>query len=177
MSLLNNMPGRRETESRYAKQLLHGIPSVSDMDKLYTFTFVRNPASRVLSAFLEKSSKHDMRRKHLCLKGEPGTTSGFQYFLDGLKDGQLRHNVHWAPQTAILPYDVAKYNFVGRYESLEADLMTCLTRLYGVKVSMHNVLSHRTDASELTNQFVGRRERDLIAKLYEADFEAFYPEG
>lgn len=177
VSLLNNMPGREETDSEYAKQLLQGIPSVSDMDKLHTFTFVRHPASRTLSAFLDKSRADGMRRKHLCLRGEPGTISGFRYFLDGLKDGQLLHDLHWAPQTAILPYDVAKYDFVGRYELLEADLMTCLTRLYGDEASIHNALSRRTNASGMTNQFVGKCERDLIAKLYETDFEAFYPQG
>jgi len=177
MSLLNNMPGRGETDSGFAKLLLQGIPHVSDMDKLHTFTFVRNPASRVLSAFLDKSRADAMRSKHQCLRGEPGTMSGFRFFLDGLKDGQLLDNLHWAPQTAILPYDVAKYDFVGRYESLEADLTICLTRLYGEEASIHNNFSHRTDASGMTNQFVGKGERDLIAKLYESDFEAFYPQG
>ena len=80
MWLLNNMPGRGETDSGYAKQLLQDIVSVSDMDKPHTFTFVRNPASRVISAFLDKSRAGGMRPKHLCLRGEPGTMSGFQYF-------------------------------------------------------------------------------------------------
>ena len=179
MSLLNNMPGNRcaETNIRYAKQSLHGIPAMNEMHRLFTFTFVRHPASRCLSAFLDKSRADNLRRTYPCLSGEPGTVNGFRYFLDGLQNGQLTDNMHWAPQTTILPYDLARYDFVGKFENLEADLTVCLVRLFDGTPKIHSAFQHRTDAAGKVSEYLGKRERDQIARLYEADFEAFYPDG
>ncbi len=179
LSLLNNMPGNRcaETNIRYAKQSLHGIPAMDELNRLFKFTFVRHPASRCLSAFLDKCRAENLRRAYPCLSGEPGTANGFRYFLDGLQDGQLMDNLHWAPQTKILPYDFTRYDFVGKFENLEADLTICLSRLFDGTPQIHSVFERRTDAASRVNDYLGKRERDQIARLYEADFEAFYPDG
>lgn len=79
MSLLTNMAlnSKVELSSIQAKRALKGIPRMSEMDRLYVFTFVRHPASRALSAFMNKSRCEELRRRHACLAGEPGTIQGF----------------------------------------------------------------------------------------------------
>lgn len=160
-----------------AKRILHGIPSQRELEKMFVFTFVRHPVSRTLSAFLDKSRDENFRSKYPCMRVEPGTPEGFAGFLNQLADGQLYDNIHWAPQTSILPYDLAKYSFVGKFENLEADLSHCLAEIFGVDTHSHSHTPNRTGASEAVASFVGKRERRIIETLFKQDFEQFYPGG
>jgi dermatan 4-sulfotransferase 1 len=165
----------KTVDSETAKLILQGIPSIEELERMFVFTFVRHPVTRTLSAYLDKCLDQGFRRKHKCLQGSIGTPAGFANFLDQLADGQLLDNIHWAPQTSILPWKLDRYDFIGRFENLNEDLGFCLNHIFPGKsiITLHN--PHRTGADEKLRGFVGKRQQQLIEQLYSADFERFYP--
>jgi dermatan 4-sulfotransferase 1 len=163
-----------------AKRLLHGIPEASKLPSLYTFTVVRHPASRVLSAYLHKSPSSQMHEAFPYLSRSPGTREGFRYFLEALTDGALFDDIHWAPQTRILPWDYNRYSFIGHAERLSTELKLCMAEIFDkedTEVEIVTADRHRTNAQDMISEFVGASEQNLIEKLYERDYEAFYPNG
>jgi hypothetical protein len=154
--------------------LLNKIPHPDALRDCFVFTFVRHPVSRILSAFLDKSRRPGFPEKHPMLRFEPGTVAGFTHFLSYLEDGALLDDLHWAPQVDILPHKIGSYNFIGRFESFEADLDYCLRRINGECVSIRNSRPHRTDANAKLDEYVTARERRILERLYEKDFEQFY---
>ncbi len=101
--------------------LQSGVIFPSQMERYFTFTFVRNPFTRVLSAYLDKVTSTNPKFKKLLWVD--GRAISFRAFLERLDDGWLMKNVHWAPQSALIPLDAARLNFV-RYtvDALEAAL-------------------------------------------------------
>lgn len=160
-----------------AKRLLHGLPDVKTLPSLFTFTFVRHPVARLVSAYLHKSPEARMQAVYPYFRIKPGTTDGFRHFLDCLDDGALHDDIHWAPQTGILPWDHSRYSFIGKVETIDRDLPALIDQLYGKPAGITNARSHRTDAASKVPDIIGRAERARIEKLYAADFDAFYPEG
>ena len=79
----------------------------------FKFTFVRNPYSRVLSAYLDKVG----RRKHQGLRflawaeanNQPASFLGFCRYLDA---GGLFLDMHWAPQVEILCLPLECFDFI-----------------------------------------------------------------
>ena len=107
------------------RNLKMALLSRERLKNCYKFTFIRNPFSRVLSAYLDKI--------------EPGKTKfrndldindrelSFLEFLKLLDDGYLTSNIHWAPQAYVVPQHPSKLDFIGRVENLEADLQEVMT--------------------------------------------------
>jgi hypothetical protein len=143
----------------------------------YKFTFVRNPFSRVLSAYLDKVvSGNPKIRRYL---GTDDRAFSFLEFLKRLEDGYLTANVHWAPQSIIVTLPPERLDFVGRVETLEADLRQVMSRVFGGTAENRIVQrSHgMTAASRRVDEMYGAEERRLVEKMYARDFELFYPNG
>jgi len=130
--------------------------------RYFCFTFVRNPYTRVLSAYLDKIAS-----------AEPGNypyvtaTLGkadisqvaFPDFIAFLEKGGLFSNVHWAPQTSILPIDTKLIAFIGKVENLQSDLTRLINQIPGLS-PFNAVVTHEQ----------GRRNSDaLISEYYDAD--------
>jgi hypothetical protein len=156
------------------KFLKSGIIFESQLARYFTFTFVRNPFARALSAYLDKIQPVSSRFRADLLLDE--TPTSFREFLERLADGFLMANVHWAPQSAVIPVHPSRLNFVGRVETLEEDLAEVLNRIFGG--SNHEIVSRtvgvKSSGSRL-REFYGGVETELVRKLYARDFELFYP--
>jgi hypothetical protein len=159
-----------------AQRRLHAIPMPDQISEAFSFTFVRDPLNRVVSAYLDKSREPKFVRKYPYLGGAPATQDGFHYFLDALADGHLMDNLHWAPQADMLPIPPNDFEFIGKLETLEQDLRYCLTQIFGTDRAMRSHRPHKTKAKALAEEYVGHRQRKQIASLYAKDFEAFYPD-
>lgn len=138
----------------------------------FSFTFVRDPAARVLSCYLDKiATPQEVYRKELATGMAP---MSFPEFLRRLDDGHLLANAHWAPQTALLPS--APLDYVGRVETLQADLRFLAGRLFGIEdMAMVTKEAGRSNSAALLAQYCGPGERRLIERLYARDYDAFYP--
>jgi hypothetical protein len=141
----------------------------------FVFTVVRNPFSRVLSAYLDKvgRQRHQGRRflawaeRH----GQPGDFLGFCRFLEA---GGLDLDMHWAPQADILCLPLSRFDFIGRVESLERDLSEVLGRLFGLRaVAASQRRGTTTNATDRLAEAYGPEQRQIIARLYRRDFELF----
>jgi len=141
--------------------------------KAFTFTFVRDPRTRLLSCYLDKIMKgRPVYRHDLGMDLKP---MSFLDFMSRLGDGYLQANPHWAPQSDLIPS--GELDYVGHVETLQADLQALIDRLFGLadfKVVTKEV--DRTNSAAQLAQYYGPAEDALVRKLFARDFERFYPE-
>ncbi|WP_144392581.1 sulfotransferase family protein [Pleionea sediminis] len=169
MGTLASLALEREVTSREAKKLFRYPSSLSrkeveEFEKLYKFTVVRDPYTRVLSAFLNK------------IKGKKENANvEFADFIQSLESGLLYKNAHWAPQASLLLIPIDKFDFIGKTENLEHDLNFILMELNlphseGV---IRNTLVHATNANEKLKKYYSPELAQRVYKLYKNDFELF----
>jgi chondroitin 4-sulfotransferase 11/chondroitin 4-sulfotransferase 13/dermatan 4-sulfotransferase 1 len=155
------------------------------------YTFVRNPYTRVLSAYLNKirpfegtasplghkdhfkkvyQAVEDHRLESLTAETEPSLYS-FLHWL--AHSGHVfTENEHWAPQTKILQLPVDRYDFVGRFENIRTDAKRLLKELdCDIDFpSQKDIRFPPTEASRQIQQYFGRREKMLTEAIYSEDF-------
>ena len=156
----------------YPKYALHGVPHLDELSKLFIFTVVRHPVTRTLSAYLDKGRKKKIKRKYGLYHKDENKQFTFEDFLIKLKDGFLHDEIHWAPQTDILPYDLSKYNYIGKFENLENDLNFILESIFETPIPMATVDHHATHAGSRSKD-LSKKEIRHLRDLYESDFNAF----
>lgn len=144
------------------------------------FSFVRNPYSRVLSAYLDKLVGNEWeRRRHLHMFGfEQGARPEFSEFLRRLARIHDRdRDIHYITQTRLtgrLPG--LCLDFVGRFEDFAQDFRLLKSRFYadeGTEDYQSFGKLHSTDADEKTARFYGTEERKIVQDIYAADFAVF----
>ncbi|HVZ91621.1 MAG TPA: sulfotransferase family protein [Rhizomicrobium sp.] len=142
----------------------------------FRFCFVRNPYGRILSAYLDKLVRSERERpQSLASLGlAPEARPSFLDFLELLADAEpSRFDVHWARQVDLLTPHLIAYDFIGRFESFDADFSTVLRRIGRGPDWIADARRHRTDASAQMDRWIGPPERALIERIYAADFDAY----
>ena len=146
-----------------------------------TFCFVRNPYTRVLSAYLDKFGANLERRilfmKELGIE-DPGPSPeiSFAEFLElAAKQEAGAMNAHWRPQSYHLIDDDIRYDMIGRFETFSRDFTDILARI-DVEISKFFVAAdeHKTGveasfAKHYSDPLCGR----LVRQMYAEDFERF----
>jgi hypothetical protein len=151
---------------------------VERFEHLFKFTFVRNPYSRVLSAYLDKIVKDDEPgRRRKMRKALSGEAPSFEDFVRWLAKGGLYEDVHWAPQSSILVIPVERFDFVGKLERLEDDFQRVMENLpascRGGGGAVQTFAPHSTGAGDKESAYYTKELREIIARLYREDFELF----
>jgi hypothetical protein len=144
------------------------------LSEYYKFTFVRNPITRVSSAYLDKIKNIDKPQRRIVEKAldkKQGEEISFDEFLFYLENGGLRSNGHWAPQADFLVFEPADYDKVGKVENLANDLNEITKKLFD-KTEVVNVQQHRTNSGEHARSLNGV-VIDRIYNLYKSDFDNF----
>ncbi|GAB4263642.1 MAG: hypothetical protein Kow0013_10220 [Pararhodobacter sp.] len=152
---------------------------VSELDRYAVLVTVRNPYSRVLSAFLDKFRFERYRKKH----GDFALTpEGFGAFLTWLDRGGLMRDPHWDLQTKLIALPLDRYDAVFRFESLRTDALAFLASRGLVVPEGALAGEHKGDAGKETGAssrmaaFYTPERAELVARLYAADFAALgYP--
>ncbi|MFO8236869.1 MAG: sulfotransferase family protein [Prochlorococcaceae cyanobacterium] len=167
---------RQDPKHRFQRPLLLSSREVRRLERdAFVFTFVRNPFSRVLSAYLDKVGRrrHQGRRFLAWAQehGQPGDFLGFCRFLEA---GGLQLDMHWAPQSEILCLPLSRFDLIGRVETLEHDLPEVLERLFGKwNAAPSQRRGTTTNAADQLQEAYGAEQRQIIARLYRRDFELF----
>lgn len=155
--------------------------------------FVRNPWTRILSAYRSTiehvqetdPSQHLSRfafdtldaakahcRAHGLLESNgPGLTFGeFLHYLEICPPADM--NEHWQPQTLVAGLDDIRYNFVGRFEHLEADAER-LTRMLGLPPFFAPRVVPKTDSSQkdILSTYYTAERLDQVARIYAREIE------
>lgn len=149
----------------------------------FTFMFVRNPYSRVLSAFSNKLfqnsfyiTKFGPKVRALSDFGNIDFT-GFCRFLD---KGGLYRDAHWAPQVSFAWPSVRRIDFVGRLERLDDGLRHVFNVIYGcsdvldeLDLSGFRSGPRATDAEKRIQREYSDEALEIVSRLYDRDFRAF----
>jgi hypothetical protein len=143
--------------------------------RYFHFSVVRNPYGRVLSAYLDKYQEGD---KHRAAYGDrvasyDGGAISFRAFCRYLADGGEAENAHWMRQSRIL--DLAdRMDFVGKLESLDADLEAIFARIGGAGPDqVPRAGPPATAASSKVRQYYDAECASLVERVYREDFERF----
>jgi hypothetical protein len=184
---------RNKSKMQYLSIMKNGKDLLYSSD-IKKYTVVRNPYSRILSAYKNKieyfkmeyadASKYpffyDIYLKVRDFKKKLTTDSKEVSFLDFLlwmqnsKDYSAK-NEHWISQYDILEPEHVHFDFIGRFENLNQDSEFILKQL-GCDISFpshEDVRFPPTNASNQLSKYYSDRERDLVQKIYAKDFEAF----
>jgi hypothetical protein len=150
--------------------------------KYFLFTFVRNPYSRLLSAYLDKindnSRKYEATRKKIIEFSLNGEVT-FDAFVTYLENGGLCENPHWVPQSLMLPISVSEIGFIGKVENIDSDLGVLINRLFGDDVYLEIISRqhNRYGAQQLVSDYFTENIKDRVYALYQIDFDNFkYPQ-
>ncbi|MFU8779885.1 MAG: sulfotransferase family 2 domain-containing protein [Kiritimatiellia bacterium] len=165
----------RKEAKRKSKTLLDlSLAELRSLDPLHLFVVIRNPYSRVLSAFLDKFRDESYRRRYGTFDLTP---DGFGQFLVWVERGGLTRNGHWNLQTSrMISSKLETYDTVIRFERFRDELVDmlrardiaipedCLRELYP------SDQTKRTDASTKLHAYYNAERRDRVASIYASDF-------
>lgn len=154
-----------------------GFLDVFESGNYFVFAFVRNPFSRVLSAYLDKMSRDSTERRAINkLLGRPAEVEpSFQEFVTAVSMQSTDDmDPHWRPQTACLRTDRIAYSFIGKFETLQSDLEKVDDALGGVLTRhINKVCPHETRASSKVGEYYSMKIADVVRLIYRDDFEVF----
>jgi hypothetical protein len=125
---LGHAPSQRDAKRSFLRPSELTAQQVAELTGYFKFTIVRNPYTRVLSAYLNKI----VGGKKLAYMGRSrgeGAPPSFADFLAYLARDGLHANAHWTPQAALLLLPRERLDFVGRVERLNEDLQLVVTKL------------------------------------------------
>ncbi|MBD3640089.1 MAG: sulfotransferase family protein [Marinobacter sp.] len=142
---------------------------VDQIEDMFRFAVVRNPFTRTLSAYLDKVERRAR---------EAQRESNFNEFLQGLANGKLYSNAHWAPQSSLLLLPFKDFDFTGKVESLDTDLDYIRSRITGkpAEEPLKSFRANATGAGTKLRQYYDERSVRMVLELFQVDFELFdYP--
>jgi len=161
------------------------VPRISDAPAAFTaaarstdffkFCFVRNPYTRILSAYLDKvvSNKWEWSRRAQGLGFAETDAPSFMAFLSAIEKQPPRdRDIHWAPQTQLLSLPSFCYDYIGRFEAFAADF-TAVCQVLGLTPEQSDRdygKRHATRAATKLREYMTDEAIDLIKQMYQDDF-------
>ncbi|MCB4438254.1 sulfotransferase family protein [Alteromonas sp. McT4-15] len=170
-------------------------PDVYLRDKtIKKFSFVRNPYSRILSAYANKIEPY-VNKTRSEIDDNPyfyevfgiieqhygrkitSVQQGFVAFLNWILNVNDFHstNEHWLPQSKLLDIDNVSYDFIGRLEHVKEDSAHIIKQLeLDIPFpKQKDVKFAPTNATERLSSFMTKEAVSLINEIYKEDFQNF----
>ena len=154
----------------------------------FRFTFVRDPAARVRSAFFdfcvdEANPSSGPHRENLSMMGfsiDNAIERNFDIFLEYL-ERSLEHDPvccerHWRPQVTNIGYGQVEYNHIGRVENFDEDWRRiCDEAEVGKKFddAPARATFNASSVRKAGGFAINGMQRQKIEKLYQRDYECF----
>jgi hypothetical protein len=147
----------------------------------FRFTLLRDPLSRLASAYENKLSWNSPERQELNrLAGRDlDQDVPFELFLEQVatSPASLDMNEHWRPQTRQVAAPVLPYDFFCLFDTLSADLLTVRNRLFpGLAIGVFETREHFPEVSSNSAARLARftaAQFSLIHDLYAEDFALY----
>lgn len=163
----------------------------------FKFAFVRNPYTRLFSAYKSKicilgslDSNSSWKQQYEWLRsaireaydypardGKRVGTISFRDFIDYLANGDDQraiNDIHINLQTRILQIDHIPYDFIGRFENISDDLTFVLRKLGALPGLLSEVSAVTNESPHIPHAAVyDRNLARLVHGMYEPDFAAF----
>lgn len=151
----------------------------------FLFTFVRDPATRAISAFRNffLDLQNNARLNHLgpmqAHGFDPAATPerNFDVFLDyvahTLAIDPVRCSTHWRLQVDNVAYRDLSFDMIGRVETYDADIARIFAAVGRPDFPPPNLMSQRHNASRPSDFSATPAQRARIATIYAADYQAF----
>lgn len=141
----------------------------------FSFAVVRNPYSRVLSAYLDKIDSERAAgrifRKQARIANEAAVT--FPEFVRTISASTpIEDDRHWTLQVDNLLQGSFRIDLLGSVENLDRFLATFAARYQVEKVNPGRS-THATGAVEKISRYYDEETRQLVAEKYRRDFETF----
>lgn len=161
--------------------------------KKYTkFCFVRNPYTRLLSAYLDKIDSREedvwIRHRENYFKAcgtKPKTEKElmrdipFEQFVKNISTHTIKQmDPHWRPQYYQTLQEHIEYDLIGKFENIDNDLPKVLKEIFGRKYKKYitEITKHKTNANSKVDQYYTDEIKDMVYETYKKDFEYFgYP--
>ena len=144
-----------------------------DLDRLHMFIIIRNPYSRVLSAFLDKFRSELYKRRHDKFELTPEV---FGQFLVWLSNGGLSRNSHWDLQTKLMMLPLDQYDTVIRFENFRNGISDLLASR-GIAMPENALrelypsdMKKKTGSVSKLDQFYTPERAELVKDLFAEDF-------
>lgn len=164
-ALWGNPGGVHKNMEDYAK-----IFGRKTLDEYFTFTIVRNPWARLVSAwvFMKAGGQHarDARWAEKHLAG----IDDFQIFVqEWVNESNIRKGIHFIPQVDFLKLDGRiSVDFIGKLENIRQDFETVKQRI-GLPYAQ---LPHKNKSAHKDfRDYYTAETRDLVAAVYREDIE------
>jgi chondroitin 4-sulfotransferase 11/chondroitin 4-sulfotransferase 13/dermatan 4-sulfotransferase 1 len=182
---------RKLSGLKFLSNISNGQDCLKD-SKILKYTCVRNPYTRILSAYLNKVKPFgydevkikqqpyfhnifvqiDSFRKASLTEYQDVSFSCFLRWLE-LSEDPLTRNEHWVPQTSIIGQGEVVFDFIGRFENLQIDAPILLARM-GCDIefpSQKAIKLPPTRANELLDSYYSKNDYELVNRLYASDFQ------
>lgn len=156
----------------------------------YTFSFTRNPYTRLKSAYNDKLKRYaeivspNLIKELEMDKFKPTKKQfqqalkeriNFRQFSEGVCGEHLYGDQHWVPQYDRLRPDLCHYDIIGKLENYKEDLTTILDAI-GIEKKNQPRLPARLNAapdSRLISDYYDEDLIRLVSNSYRKDFSAF----
>lgn len=165
-TLARHIDGTSGRDPKVVKEGLNRLPSPRQFDRAYRFTFVRDPATRILSAYLDKVASGPGKGARMM---DGADDLEFLTFLRALEREDFFRNGHYLPQTTMLPGGPAAYHKIGRVERLDEDLAEVCQSIFGRYGGMVREDRHKT-ASRDQSHLLNAEAMAIISRLYAEDY-------
>ncbi|MEH6585801.1 MAG: sulfotransferase family protein [Halioglobus sp.] len=140
------------------------------------FSFVRNPITRLLSAYLDKivGTPGEITSRQAKMGIEPGRSCPtFHEFVELVGNQTVSDmDVHWSPQTFLLGYKQVDYDYIGRFEFIDLCIEHLVSR-FGLLIPPNAIqfgLDHATNAGARVADFYNPEILRKVRDIYHDDF-------
>lgn len=150
----------------------------------FKFTVVRHPHARAVSAFNDKiidaSGYQEVVKNRVtsAVHDPRPLTDIFDGVLDQLETrGRLYRNYHFTPQTELMAFQPHELDYIGRVETLEADLDHITASIFGTPREIVTWSPHGTRNGirprdrRMHVDMLSARQKERLNQIYRRDFE------
>jgi len=156
-------------------------PTIADLESALlskpVFSIVRNPYTRILSAYLDKIVRSQPEKRYLLIgmghaANVPVSFGDFVDFICGQHSQEM--DAHYAPQAFLMQIGYVPYEKIGSVEEIEESISAIMAAGYGItRTTIGDFRPHRTDASLLVDKYYTDEIAEKVLDRFRVDFETF----